>query len=82
MQASNLARLIVFAVLTVAVALEAAAPVVIPLAMVGTASGAAYRPASCALLPALVGESRLAPAMAFCPPSSASPWSPVPPSAR
>ncbi|MET0692347.1 MAG: MFS transporter [Propionibacteriaceae bacterium] len=65
MQISNLARLVVFGVLTVAVAREAAAPVVILLAMLGTAAGAAYRPASTALLPALVGESQLAPAMAF-----------------
>ena len=65
MQVSNLARLVVFAVLTVAVAQGAGATVVILLAMVGTAAGAAYRPASNALLPALVGESRLVPAMAF-----------------
>lgn len=65
MQVSNLARLIVFAGLTVAVAGAAPVSVVIVLAMIGTAAGAAYRPASSALLPELVGESRLAPAMAF-----------------
>lgn len=65
MQVSNLARLLVFAALTMAVAMESAAPVVILLAMVGTAAGAAYRPASSAMLPELVGGSRLAPAMAL-----------------
>lgn len=62
---SNIARLVIFTVATVAVALQGAASVIIVLAMLGTAAGAAYRPASGALLPELVGESRLAPAMAF-----------------
>ena len=62
---SNLTRMVIFAGMTVAVALEASAPMVIVLAALATAAGAPYRPASSALLPQLVGEGRLAPAMAL-----------------
>ena len=65
MLVSNLVRFVIFAGMTAAVALQASVPVVVVLAALATAAGAPYRPASSALLPALVGESRLAPAMAF-----------------
>jgi MFS family permease len=65
MQLSNLVRLVVFIGMTVAVALHAPPALVIVLAALGTSGGVAYRPASSALLPKLVGESGLAPAMAF-----------------
>lgn len=65
MMGSNLLRVVVFAAMTVAVALEAGASVVIVLAMAATVAGAPYRPASTALVPSLVGASLLAPAMAL-----------------
>ena len=65
MLVSNLVRFVIFAGMTAAVALQASVPVVVVLAALATAAGAPYRPASSALLPALVGENRLAPAMAF-----------------
>ncbi len=62
---SNLTRLLIFAGMTGAVALQVPVLVMIVLAALATAAGAPYRPASSALLPEMVGESRLAPAMAF-----------------
>lgn len=65
MLVSNLIRFAIFSAMTVVVALGSSAAVVVTLAALATVAGAPYRPASSALLPTLVGESRLAPAMAF-----------------
>jgi MFS family permease len=64
MHVSNLARLAIFAGMTAAVAFRVSAGLVILLAAIGTVAGVPYRPASSALLPELVDESRLASAMA------------------